>query len=151
MRPFWETKPLEAMTTDEWESLCDGCAQCCLHKMQCDDTGDMAYTRIACRLLDCSSGHCRNYTERLRHVPDCTQLTPATAKEYDWLPSTCAYRLIAAGQPLPAWHPLLTGDRQALLASGHSVVGMAISEELVDPADWEDHVVRWVEADSPLG
>jgi uncharacterized cysteine cluster protein YcgN (CxxCxxCC family) len=122
-RPFWETKTLAEMTEAEWESLCDGCGQCCLHKLEDADTGEFYITDYACRLLDCETGRCRDYANRFAHVPDCVQLSPKTVLETAWLPETCAYRLIADGQPLAWWHPLVSGDPDTVRQAGLSVAG----------------------------
>jgi len=136
---FWETKPLEAMNRTEWESLCDGCGKCCLHKLEDEDTGELHPTNIACRLLDRRSGRCSDYKHRHAYVPECVRLTPAKLHQLDWLPSTCAYRLLADGEPLPDWHPLITGDPESVHRAGVSVRGWTISEN--DAGDFENHLV----------
>lgn len=128
-RPFWETKTLAEMTEAEWESLCDGCGQCCLHKLQDVDTGEYYITDYACRLLDCETGRCRDYANRFAQVPDCVQLSVKTVYETDWLPETCAYRLIADGQPLAWWHPLVSGDPDTVRQAGISVAGHAEADD----------------------
>ncbi len=138
--PFWKTKTLAEMTAAEWESLCDGCGRCCLHKLREDD-GSLSFTNVACRLLDCETGLCRRYKTRRRFVPDCVQLTPETLGEIDWLPPSCAYRRLAEGKDLPAWHPLLTGTHDSVLAAGASVCRRAISEHTAGPL--EHHIVDW--------
>lgn len=120
-RPFWERKTLAQMTRTEWESLCDGCGQCCLHKLQDYDTGDYYVTDIACQLLDCHSCRCSDYADRFATVPDCVQLTPQKVHETDWLPETCAYRKLADGEPLDWWHPLVSGDPNTVHEAGISV------------------------------
>lgn len=107
--PFWESKTLAEMTNAEWESLCDGCGLCCLNKLQDEDTDEIAYTRVVCSYSDTKTGQCKDYANRSINVPTCVQLTVDLASEFHWLPSTCAYRLLAVGQPLPQWHPLITG------------------------------------------
>lgn len=139
--PFWKRKRLDEMTTGEWESLCDGCAKCCLEKLEDIETGEISYTNVACRLLDLDSCRCRNYAERNRFVPDCVRLTPARIGELRWMPSTCAYRLLHEGKDLPAWHPLITGDPDSTHRAGQSVRGRVIPEQEAD--DLEDHIVRW--------
>ena len=139
--PFWKTKTLAAMSQAEWESLCDGCGRCCLHKLRDEDTDRLAFTEVACRLLDTASCRCRNYADRKRHVPDCVQLTPRKLTEIDWLPPTCAYRLVAEGRDLAWWHPLVSGDPETVHRAGVSVRGRAISERKAGAL--EDHVVRW--------
>ena len=144
MRPqFWEL-PLASLDHEEWEALCDGCGRCCLHKLEDEDTGVIVHTMVACRLLDTKRGCCSDYAERWREVPDCLRVTVSTVESYSWLPPTCAYRLRAQGEPLPAWHPLLTGDPESVIAAGVSVAGRVIREDTL-PAlvDWEDYVVAW--------
>ena len=143
MEPFWKTKSLEQMTREEWESLCDGCGKCCLHKLQYEDTGEIYYTEVACRLLDLGSCRCSNYAERQKHVPDCVALRPDKVMELNWLPSTCAYRLLANGKPLAWWHPLVSGDPDSVHAAGQSVRGRAIPERKADILD--HHIVTWPE------
>lgn len=126
--PFWKGKSLAEMTEAEWESLCDGCAKCCLVKLQDDDTGEVAYTRLACRLLDLTSCRCSDYGNRARRVPDCVVLTPERITELAWMPSTCAYRLLAEGKDLPDWHPLVTGNAESVHDAGISVYGRVRSE-----------------------
>lgn len=139
--PFWRTKRLDEMTTAEWESLCDGCGRCCLHKLRDEDTDELAFTNVSCRLLNLETGRCGDYSNRTRQVTDCTTLTPELLKKIDWLPPSCAYRLVANNQDLPAWHPLITGDPTSTHRAGASVAGRAISETESGPL--EHHVVRW--------
>lgn len=140
-RPFWWRKPLSAMSREEWERLCDGCAKCCLEKLEDWETGEIFYTNIACRLLDLRTCRCRRYEARLRFVPDCRMLTPENVPHLHWLPSTCAYRLLAAGLELPWWHPLVSGDAESVHLAGQSVRGRAVpAAEAGDP---EDHIVDW--------
>lgn len=140
-KPFWRRKSLSAMTGEEWESLCDGCAKCCLHKLQYDDTGEIDYTNVACRLLDTETCRCRKYAIRSMMVPDCVRLTPDIVNQLKWLPSTCAYRLVAEGKDLPSWHPLKTGDPDSVHHAGVSARGRAIREQ--DAGPLEDHVIDW--------
>ena len=141
-QPFWRTKSLADMNSDEWEALCDGCGQCCLHKLQDADTDEIALTDVACRLLDTQSCRCGDYANRLDEVPDCVQLTPESAGELAWLPETCAYRRLAHGKPLMWWHPLVSGDPETVHAAGISVRGQAVSEDAID--DVQEHVVAWL-------
>ncbi|WP_375290077.1 YcgN family cysteine cluster protein [Qipengyuania sp.] len=141
MRPrFWEL-PLERLTQDEWEALCDGCGRCCLHKIEDEDTGAIADTNVACTLLDTRTARCRDYTNRKAFVPDCLRLTLKIVDSVEWLPSTCAYRRRADGRPLPGWHYLISGDREAVEAAGVSVAGRVISEDVAGPL--EHHIVEW--------
>ena len=136
---FWEWKPLDAMTRDEWESLCDGCGKCCLHKLEDEDTGAIHPTNVACRLLDRDKARCTDYRRRKAFVPDCVRLTPTKLRTIAWLPASCAYRLVEAGKPLPEWHHLLTGDRDSIHRAGMSVAGKVVSEDEV--GDLEHFVV----------
>ena len=131
------------MSPDEWESLCDGCARCCLAKLEDEDTGEIAYTNVACRLLDMGSCQCTRYPERSRYVPDCITLTPDNVDRLPWMPSTCAYRLVAEGKDLPAWHPLVSGDPQSVHWAGISVRGRVVPER--EAQDLEDYIVAWPE------
>jgi uncharacterized cysteine cluster protein YcgN (CxxCxxCC family) len=135
---FWE-KPLERLNRTEWEALCDGCGKCCLHKVEDEDTGDIYMTNVACKLLDLKTGQCGDYKHRRAHVPDCLRLTPRLAGQVNWLPDSCAYRLRANGEPLPEWHYLICGDRDAVHRAGASVKGKAISETVAGPL--EHHIV----------
>ena len=139
MSRFWEEKPLAKLTRPEWESLCDGCGKCCLHKLEDDETGEVFPTNVACRLLDRKSARCKDYRNRKSFVPDCVRLTPASLKTLDWLPSTCAYRLVAEGKPLPDWHHLVSGDPEAVHAAGESTRGWTVSED--DAGELEYHLV----------
>ncbi|WP_316858048.1 YcgN family cysteine cluster protein [uncultured Cohaesibacter sp.] len=142
-KPFWQVKSLSEMTTSEWESLCDGCARCCLNKLEDWDTGEIVWTNIACSLLDDHSCRCKNYENRLETIPDCVPLTPQTVEEISWLPATCAYRLLDEGYDLYWWHPLVSGDPDTVHQAGISVRGRVISEEGMTVEDYENHLVHW--------
>lgn len=137
--PFWETTPLNRMTPQQWESLCDRCGRCCLHKIEDEATGRIIYTSLACRLLDRKSCLCGDYENRRRLVPWCVTLTPSTA-DLPWLPSTCAYRLLARGEDLHWWHPLVSGSTRSVHDAGMSARSMALGEELVHPKDLEEYL-----------
>ena len=139
---FWE-RPLGELTQAEWEALCDGCGRCCLHKLEDEDTGEIAETNVACRLLDCSTARCRDYANRKTYVPDCLQLTRSLVDKLPWLPETCAYRRRAEGRRLPRWHYLLTGSREDVHHEGAGIVGRVISETAAGPL--EHHIVEWPE------
>lgn len=139
MSRFWEEKPLDKMSRDEWESLCDGCGKCCLHKLEDEVTGEVFPTNVACRLLDRRNGRCRDYLNRKSLVPDCVRLNPSKLNELDWLPSTCAYRLVAAGKPLPEWHHLISGSRETVHLAGMSTRGWTVSED--EAGELEYHLV----------
>ncbi|UFN47246.1 YcgN family cysteine cluster protein [Roseomonas sp. OT10] len=139
--PFWKRKTLAQMSRAEWESLCDGCGRCCLHKLRDEDTDVLHWTEVGCRLLDTGTGLCRDYANRRSRVPDCVKLTPARLAKIDWLPPTCAYRLVRDGQDLPWWHPLVSGDPGTVRQAGVSVGGRVVSER--DAGALEDHVAAW--------
>ena len=136
---FWENLPLEKLDRAQWEALCDGCGKCCIHKLEDDETGELHPTNVACRLLDRRSGACSNYKHRHAFVPECIRLTPAKLVTLDWLPTTCAYVLRAQGKPLPAWHYLVSGDRETIHIAGKSVRGWTISED--DAGELEYHLI----------
>ena len=141
---FWERYPLNQLSRAEWESLCDGCGRCCLHKLEYEDSPEIDFTRIACRLLDVSTARCSDYAGRHKHVPDCVQLTPQNVAEIDWLPSTCAYRRLNEGRGLPRWHPLLTGTAESVVKAKMSVIGRVLPETAVEEEDYPEHVIRWI-------
>lgn len=143
--PFWKAKTFAQMSLAEWESLCDGCAKCCLHKLEDEDTGDVYYTDIACRYLDEKTCQCKDYAQRQVHVPECLKLLPQDVEQFYWLPSTCSYRLLAEGEDLPVWHPLVSGEKGLIHQLGFSVKDKVVSEESVDPEDYEERVIYWVE------
>lgn len=137
---FWEL-PLGELSRAEWEALCDGCGRCCLHKIEDEDSGEISHTNVACRLLDPGTARCTDYRNRKAFVPDCLRLTPRIVQEIAWLPPTCAYRLRADGDPLPAWHYLVCGDREAVKQAGISVAGRVVSETRAGPL--EHHIIDW--------
>jgi len=143
-KPFWESKSLSEMSASEWESLCDGCGRCCLHKLEDEDTGKVEYTDVACRLLNVAACRCTNYPKRLEHVPDCVVLSPANLESLTWMPGTCAYRRLWEGRGLAAWHPLISGDPASVHRAGISVRGRCISETEVAPEEIEERVIRWL-------
>lgn len=141
--PFWRTTPLSEMSREQWESLCDGCAKCCLTKLKDIDSGELVYTDVACHLLDLDNCRCERYDDRRDYVPSCHVLTPETFGDLPWMPSGCAYRLIAGGKDLPLWHPLVSGEPDSVHVAGASVRHRVLSETEVDDIDLEDHVVAW--------
>lgn len=141
---FWENKSLTEMSADEWESLCDGCAKCCLHKLEDEDTGDVFYTKVVCRYMD-DDCRCTEYERRNELVPNCVWLRPEDVAEFHWLPSTCAYRLVAQGEPLAPWHHLISGSRETVHQAGVSIQGRALNETYVHPDGFEEHIITWVE------
>jgi uncharacterized protein len=142
--PFWRAKTLEAMNPEEWESLCDGCGRCCLVKLEDEDTGEIEYTDVGCTLLDGNTCRCRDYPNRQAKVPDCVRLTVDEVRTLPWLPPTCAYRLLAEGEDLYWWHPLVSGDPETVHAAGMSVRDrVAGPEEDFTPREIEGRVVGW--------
>ncbi len=140
---FWERKPLSKLTGKEWEALCDGCGKCCLNKLEDEDTGHVALTRVACRLLDDSTCRCTQYDIRHQFVPECIVLRPDNLDSHAyWMPQTCAYRLVWQGQPLPDWHPLISGTPESVHRAGVSVRGWTVSEFETAEEDWEDHIIE---------
>tara|TARA_R100001086_G_scaffold248869_2_gene186829 strand:- start:1072 stop:1542 length:471 start_codon:yes stop_codon:yes gene_type:complete len=144
--PFWKSRSLQELSHDEWESLCDGCGKCCLLKLEEEDTGEIAYTRLHCRLFNPDTCRCSNYDDRKQYVPDCVQLTPDNIPMLKWMPRTCAYRLIAEGRDLPDWHHLVSGDRAAIHKAGKSVLGKTLSEDSVLEEDQVDWIIDWESA-----
>ena len=140
---YWERKRLRDMSRAEWEALCDGCGKCCLNKLEDEDTGEVALTRVACRLFDDATCRCAQYPIRHQFVPDCIVLSPANigANLY-WMPQTCAYRLVHEGRPLHDWHPLISGDAETVHAAGVSMRGATLPEYEIDQDDWEDHIIE---------
>ena len=138
-KPFWE-KPLRELNRGEWEALCDGCGRCCVHKLEDEETGVLYPTNVACRLLDRRNGRCSDYRNRKSLVADCVVLDRRSLGTLDWLPDTCAYRLRAAGEPLPEWHYLVSGSRETVHSSGQSTRGWTVSED--DAGELEYHVVE---------
>ena len=142
-QPFWKTKTLSQLSKPEWESLCDGCGKCCLIQLEDEDSGLRLHTDVTCRLFNPDTCRCGDYTNRKQRVPDCVILTPKNVTELEWMPQTCAYRLIGEGKDLYDWHPLVSGDSMSVHKAGMSIRNQVISEDEVDPEDWEDRIVEW--------
>jgi hypothetical protein len=142
---WWHEKSLAELSAEQWEALCDGCAKCCLHKLEDEDNGEVLYTRVRCRYLDEATCRCSDYPRRSVLMPNCIQLQAESVEDLDWLPSTCAYRLRAHGERLPEWHPLVSGDTATVHRAGISIRGRAISDEFVHPDGFDEHIVQWVE------
>ena len=139
---FWETKKLAEMTAEEWESLCDNCGKCCLHKLEDEDTGKIAFTSVACRLINLNTCRCTRYNERTKLVAECLDIRKLDFENFNWLPATCAYRLLNEGKKLPAWHPLITGSPASVKRAGVSISSYAIKESMA--MDLEDHIIEWL-------
>lgn len=142
-KPFWERKKLEELTPEEWELLCDGCARCCLCKLEDDLTGEVHYTNVCCRLLDPGTARCTDYENRRQLVPGCAILNPKNVRRFHWLPETCAYRLIAEGKDLYNWHHLISGDRERVHKLGISVRKKVVSELYIHPEQLAQHITDW--------
>ena len=138
---YWDELPLEALTNEQWESLCDGCGLCCLIKLQDDETDEIVYTNVVCRYSDTKTGACSDYENRSTNVPTCVPLTRERVAEFDWLPDSCAYRRRHNGLPLQEWHPLNTGDKKSVKNAG---VGIAAIPVVVDSPsiDHEDFLME---------
>ena len=143
-KPFWTSKPLEDMTAAEWESLCDGCGKCCMAKLEDEDSGEIHWTSVGCRLFDAGACRCTNYANRLAAVPDCVGLTPANVRTIPWLPKSCAYRRIAEGRALAWWHPLVSGRPETVHEAGISMRGRVTASEadLGEPDDYLEHLLE---------
>jgi len=142
-RPWWETTPLNSMTVEQWESLCDGCAKCCLQKLEDEEDGTVYYTDLACNLLDTETCRCTDYQNRHERVAGCVWLKPEHLGTFYWLPDSCAYRLLAEGRPLPSWHHLISNDRRLIHQLSRSVSGRCQPASSMDESRWDEHVVEW--------
>jgi len=140
---FWLTKKLTEMSHGEWESLCDRCGQCCLHKLEDEDTEQIAFTRVACDFIDIETCRCSCYSQRTEKVSYCIDLKQHDFSEYKWLPATCAYRLLSENQPLPQWHPLITGNANSVREAGVTISDYAVKESEVE--DMEDYIIAWLD------
>jgi len=147
MDPFWKKKSLEEMTIEEWEALCDGCAKCCLHKIEDEETGQVYYTKVACQLLDVDRCRCMDYDNRSKFVSDCLQLTPKAVRENEWLPKSCAYRRLAEGRGLAWWHPLISGKQTMVPKICSGIYGKILPEKSIDLSKLEELIIDWFDAD----
>jgi uncharacterized protein len=143
--PFWETKKLDELSHEQWESLCDRCAKCCLIKLEFEDTGELCYTHLVCRYYDEQDCTCTCYDERTVLVPACVKLTPQNLAAVHFMPATCAYRVLYEGQTLSWWHPLVSGSPETIHVAGISIRGRVVSEDNVDEDIWEEHIVDWID------
>lgn len=142
---FWQHKTLFDMSDEEWESLCDGCGKCCMHKLSDVEADELWYTNLACKLFDDDSCRCTDYANRQAIVDDCIKIEPGDAQALSWLPATCAYRLLAEGESLPDWHPLISGTPQSVIEAGHSMRGRSVPEGTASIEELEAHIVDWIE------
>lgn len=142
---FWQELSLSEMTRAQWESLCDGCGRCCLHKIEYEDTNEIYFTDVACRYLDEETCQCPHYGVRQSKVPDCLTIYPNWGKKFLWLPTTCAYRLLSENKPLFDWHPLISGDVNSVHLAGISVRGRTYRDDEIPQEEVYKHVINWVE------
>lgn len=142
---FWELSIAE-LSTEEWELLCDNCGRCCLKKLEDEDTAEIHWTRVVCRYHDQESGACKCYSERTVNVPECVNVKQLTEETFNWMPTTCAYRLRIENKPLFAWHPLLAGSSERMDQEGIGIKGKVIREDHVHPMGYDEHIIRWVES-----
>ncbi len=142
MDTFWKKISLAEMSETQWESLCDSCGKCCLHKLEDEDSGEVYICNVACKLMDIETCRCLDYKNRKKRVPDCTVLTIERVAEFHWLPETCAYRLLAEGKPLFEWHPLVSGDASTVHSAGISIRGRVVTE--MDADDLHQQITDWV-------
>ena len=145
---FWETKSLKQMTKCEWESLCDGCGKCCLHKLEDIDTGEVSISNVTCSFLDEETCNCKDYSNREKNVPDCISLDLKNIKKLQWLPETCAYRLIDEGKSLYNWHHLISGSKSTIHEYGMSVRDYSINESKLNNA--EEYILEWFNKNGTL-
>ncbi len=144
-KEFWTRYPLTELPHDEWEALCDGCGKCCLLKLEDEELNEYVFSRIVCKLFDADKCQCGDYLNRKKHVPDCVILTPENIAEIaDWMPATCAYKLLHQGKPLPDWHPLLTGDKDSVHKAGQSVKGWTVPEYEVEDHEIETYLIEGI-------
>ncbi len=149
-KPFWEIISLDEMSTSQWEQLCDGCGLCCLNKLEDEETEEIYLTRVACNLLDKCTATCSNYADRFSLTDECIQITPEVAHTAPWLPSSCAYRLLAEGEPLAWWHPLISGDKQSIINAGISVSNKVIHENEMKDREYAEFIINEEEFVSAL-
>ena len=139
--PFWKRKSLKEMSEDEWEALCDGCAICCLEKIQDEDSGEIKLTSVSCEYLDNKDCRCSIYEDRAAIIPDCLELSPENIGELTWLPDTCAYRCLSEGRDLEWWHPLISLDPGTVHRAGISIRGKSVSGKYIHPKDIKNFII----------
>jgi uncharacterized cysteine cluster protein YcgN (CxxCxxCC family) len=138
---FWKEKLLAEFSGEEWEALCDGCGHCCMIKFEDEDTGEILYTDVACRLFDDTSCRCTDYTHRTQRIPGCLNIRDFNNTQYKWLPETCAYRLLHEGKPLFDWHPLISGFAESVFQAGISVHEKSVPEQDISEDKIVDHII----------
>jgi len=143
-KPFWQTKTLSELNPQEWESLCDNCGRCCMHKFQDEDTEQVYFTNVVCRYLHMKTCRCRHYENRQTLVPGCLTVSAGRPEQFAYLPESCAYRQLAEGKDLEWWHPLVSGTAETVHEAGISVRGKVVSDEFIHPKQLEEHVIDWV-------
>jgi len=138
---FWEKYNLNELSDEEWEALCDGCGYCCMVKFEDEDTGEILYTDVACRLFDNASCRCTDYPHRTQRIPSCLNIRDFNNTQYQWLPKTCAYRLLHEGKTLFDWHPLISGDSESVFRAGFSAHGKSVPEKTIPKDEMVDHII----------
>ena len=146
MSYFWQQLSLEQLSQQQWESLCDHCGRCCLHKLEDEDSGEVFFTDVACQYMDEETCSCPHYQQRQQLVPECLSIQPDWGEKFKWLPNTCAYRLLYEGKDLFAWHPLISGDAQSVHLAGISIRGRNFRDNEVDESEIDQHVIEWVKS-----
>ena len=137
---------LNLLNNQEWESLCDGCARCCLHKIE-DEDNKIYFTDVACKYLDEETCGCSDYKNRQKLVPQCLKIDKSWLEDdykFNWLPQTCAYRLVFEGKELPEWHHLISGDKNSVHYAGISIRGQNYRDCGIDEKDFEKHIINWI-------
>jgi uncharacterized cysteine cluster protein YcgN (CxxCxxCC family) len=138
---FWEERNLNGLSDENWEALCDGCGHCCMVKFEDEDTGEILYTDVACRLFDGASCRCTDYPHRTQQIAGCLNIRNFEHSQYKWLPKTCAYRLLHEGKNLFDWHPLISGNTESVFRAGFSVRGKSVPEKAVPEDEMVDHII----------
>ena len=145
IKKFWLEKKLHDLNHDEWESLCDNCGKCCVIKLQNEENNELFYTNVSCKLLNIENCKCTNYENRKKIVPDCVKLTPNNLSQLNWMPATCAYKLVNEGKDLPNWHPLNQGPDSSTISDEHSVARKVFSENEINMDKITDYIYDWDE------
>ena len=66
------------------------------------------------------------------------------AEMVDYLPETCAYRLLFHEQALPEWHPLLNSSTDSVHQADISVAEFAVAEQAIHPEQIEQHIIACI-------